>query len=393
MEYSGWKQLSRVNIIYSTGSIIKYNNKSYTKAYISEAGTTKACMNSLSAGKNWAKGWMNKDKEPVVIETDNKGFSFQIVSAAGRSWSQGGKLSFWMCIMEKEGLEPFAVGINSELLADLILESTIYKGSVKEKVFFARKNGQLGVLHENMPSYKELLKDQELKKDINRGKTTKWKIGYEYNTLTQSDVMFGYFSPIAEIDHAKTDWYREYREKTISLDFSIKDKPFFTGVVNNNWKDSINNLYWQSRHLPDKCPSRKEGNQIFIENEDYYKVFAKQSFDHFISGIANRFLDSNIVVYAFTLFRVSPETTIKILETVRDYIKQAIYNIEHNIKDDFNKFEYENVPNRFNVNCLIYKRAATVFHIDYKGTRYTFNKDIIGYYNKLIEIAQIEKGE
>ena len=53
--------------------------------------------------------------------------------------------------MEKNGIKPFAVGINADILCDLILETVMNKGKTDEKVFFARKNGQLGVLHENMP--------------------------------------------------------------------------------------------------------------------------------------------------------------------------------------------------------------------------------------------------
>lgn len=400
MDYSGWKQLNRINIIYSIGSTVELNGKKYTKAHIAEAGNTKACQKALESGKSWARGWYSRDKEkePVVVETDNTGFSFQIASAAGNSWSQGGKLSFWMCIMEKEGIEPFAVGINSDLLADLILESTVYKGAVKEKVFFARRNSQLGVLHENMPSYQELLKDQEIKKNINKGKTTKWKIGYEYNTLTQSDVMFGYFSPIAT--HKVICKERKYSysyacEKTLVLDFDAEPKPFFDSVSKDNtWEKVFPYIEHHTNRLPAKCPSRQEGKQVFEESAIYYTYVSELLLKHFKNNKNHSDVRYGVDdKAAFIVFTHSPNVTIQLLKLFRERYKKAIYNIEHNIKDDFNKYEYDNYRSRFTVDYLIYENINDNVdkNIDYNGKRYTFHKDIISYYDKLIEIAEIEK--
>ena len=260
MEYAGWKQLDKIDIVYSVNSTVEHKGKTYKKAYIVESGNTKAHEKSLTSAKTWACGYSRDKLEPTIVQTENKDFSFQIISAAGKSWSQGGKLSFWMCIVEKKGIEPFAVGINADILCDLILESTMYNGGTKEKVFFARKNGQLGVLHENMPSYKELLKDQEIKKNINKGKTSKWKIGYSYKTLTQEDIMYGYFKPIVSTN--RKDDYILY-----TLDFNTKFRPYYTSTYT---KEGLKDFKCYINHLPAKCPARQEGSKIFNETPNYY---------------------------------------------------------------------------------------------------------------------------
>jgi len=404
MEYSGWKQINKVKIVYSTKEkwhSVEFNGKKYKKAYIVESGTTKACQKSLAAATHWAESydWNNGEKrnyiEPTIVETDNSDFSFQIVSAADNSWSQGGKLSFWMCLMEKDGIEPFAVGINSDLLANLILESTVYKGAVKEKVFFARKNGQLGVLHEAMPSYQKLLKDQQLKKNITKGKTSKWKIGYTYNTLTQSDTMFGYFAKVADLTYKQlTRGYDYNGERLLRLDFNAEYKPFFTYVLNKDWKKAALNFRWFCRQLPDKCPARQEGEREFEETIDHYDVFAKVLLDDFMKSKEDKFDRNSVDEWAFAIFTHTPDVTIKILETVRDLYKQTIYNIEHNIKDNFNRHAYDNYMDRtrfFNIDYLLYRNSNKSIHIEYDGKIETFTKDIVGYYNRLIEIAKIEK--
>lgn len=411
MEYSGWKQINKVKIVYSTQENwhdVEFNGKKYKKAYIVESGTTNTCQKSLASAIHWAESydWSDGKKgnylEPTIVETDNRDFSFQIISAADNSWSQGGKLSFWMCLMEKSGIEPFAVGINSDLLADLILESTVYKGAVKEKVFFARKNGQLGVLHEAMPSYQTLLKDQQLKKNITKGKTSKWKIGYEYNTLTQSDTMFGYFAKVADLTYTrlKTNSFYSYDDALLlKLDFSAEHKPFFTSVHDGDWKKHAPSFHWSCRRLPDKCPARQEGKKVFEETADHYNVFSKALLDDFMKSKEDNFKYHSVDEWAFALFTHTPDVTIKILETVRDLYSQTIYNIEHNIKDNFNRYQYDLKDDTrdmartkyFNVDYLLYKNSDKLARIEYDGKIETFTKDIVGYYNRLIEIAKIEK--
>ena len=389
MEYSGWKQLDKIDIVYSVNSTVEHKGKTYKKAYIVESGNTKAHEKSLTSAKAWACGYSRDKIEPTIIQTENKDFSFQIISAAGKSWSQGGKLSFWMCIVEKKDIEPFAVGINADILCDLILESTMYNGGTKEKVFFARKNGQLGVLHENMPSYKELLKDQEIKKNINKGKTSKWKIGYSYKTLTQEDIMYGYFKPIVSTNHK--DDYILY-----TLDFNAKFRPYYTSTYT---KEGLKDFKCYINHLPAKCPARQEGSKIFDETPNYYNEacskiieYCKSEFKEDRFHFHDDYVIYNLPEVAFALFSYSPEKTIELLAWQRDIVQKRINDINANIMTDRDKSFYRDTS-RFTVDSIVYNHRNEYLKINYDYQTVSFYKDIIGFYNKLIEIAEIEKNK
>lgn len=330
--YSGWKQIGNISIIYSTDDYMTHNGKKYPKAYIAETKNKKAIESGIRWAESyeWSKDYETKTRrEPTVVETDNNGFSFQIISAAGNSW-QGGKLSFWMCLMEKKGIKPFAVGINADILCDLILETVMNRGKTDEKVFFARKNGQLGVLHKNMPSYQELLKDEQLKKDVAKKKTTKWKIGYKYQTLTTSDVMFGMFSKIVSLNYRDRGWSKS--KLTISLDFTQSDYVLY-GSVYPSKNPKISDVYKEivreiSCHDDDygsffkpKCPSRQEGEQIFKETPTYYKDLIDYILKEKNDATDEKYSINYFIKRAFSIYRYDKEATIKILERTK-----AAYN-------------------------------------------------------------------
>lgn len=348
MEYSGWKQIGGISIIYSTNDNMEYNGKKYPKAYVAETKNKKA----IESGIKWAESYeWSKDyktstrREPTVVETDNNDFSFQIISAAGNSW-QGGKLSFWMCLMEKKGIKPFAVGINADILCDLILETVMNKGKTDEKVFFARKNGQLGVLHENMPSYQELLKDEQLKKDVAKKKTTKWKIGYKYQTLTTSDVMFGMFSKIISFDYDNScgySWPRRDSQLIISLDFTQPDYALYGSLykdraskMNNVYKEILEDLSYD--YLKPKCPSRQEGEQIFEETPTYYKDLVEYMLKEKNDATDTYYSIRYFINKAFSIFRHDKDAAIKILEHTKATYNKCVDELY--ASDKFPKWVY-----------------------------------------------------
>ena len=425
MEYSGWKQIGGISIIYSTNDNMEYNGKKYPKAYIAETKNKKA----IESGIKWAESYeWSKDyktstrREPTVVETDNNGFSFQIISAAGNSW-QGGKLSFWMCLMEKRGIKPFAVGINADILCDLILETVMNKGKTDEKVFFARKNGQLGVLHENMPSYQELLKDEQLKKDVAKKKTTKWKIGYKYQTLTTSDVMFGMFSKIVSFDYDNGgySWPRRESQLTISLDFTQPDYALYGSLykdknpkMNEVYKEILEDLSYD--YLKSKCPSRQEGEQIFEETPTYYKDLIDYMLKEKNNATEAYYSIRYFINKAFSIFRHDKEATIKILERTKaaynkyveelyasDKIPEWVSNAdwyERELTDSIKrnrvwgtvKSEAEIRKEKKDeiIRDRFYDRSSKTIKLSYKGCSQEFT-DWSFLIDRLIEIAKKEK--
>lgn len=189
MAYKGWKLMEKVDVAIRDS---KYSS-AFT-GYVAEHGDKKA----LDSAKSWArirdysKDSLDKSAytEGEVHTFDNEGFTAKILASAGGS-SQGGRLSFWQCAIEKDGVS-FSVGVNDSMLADLIKNSDISNGVIKQKVMFARNSGSAGLIHEGMDSYKEAVKDMESKNTFKKAKkTSKWEIGGVYSTLTKTSVSIG----------------------------------------------------------------------------------------------------------------------------------------------------------------------------------------------------------
>jgi hypothetical protein len=190
MSYKGWKLIDKIDVAVRT----KPNYRGFT-GYVVEHGDKKA----LEDAKNWARVEEEYDRdkreyikvyEAAVHTFENEGFTARIVKSAGGSY-QGGRLSFWMCEIEKDGIK-FTIGVNDAILADLIRNSDISNGLIKQKVMFARQGGQPGLIHENMQAYKDALADMQKKADLKKAKkTSKWEVGGVYSTLTQTSVCLG----------------------------------------------------------------------------------------------------------------------------------------------------------------------------------------------------------
>lgn len=261
-----------------------------------------------------------------------------------------------------------------------------------EKVFFARRSSQLGVLHENMPSYQKLLADEEMKKNINKGKTTKWQTGYRYNTLTYSDIMFGYFNKIVEI---KSDGYT-YKNQKYIFDFNAPNRPLytspykeldFTGLI----KDIFENM--QYRLTETKCPSRQQGEKVFDAGRDYYEQIGKILLDDTtINHRIDRYFIPNRISAAFSIFKYNPDATIEILKSCLNVYNEIVSNIKNGVILDsiVNKDYYERNPDRYTVNEILYLSHDMILQVEYNGAKEVY----LGFDTllpRLIEIATLEK--
>lgn len=189
MAYNSWKMMDKIDVA------VRNSPERWTfNGYVVEHGDKKA----LESAKDWARVRdyaKNSDDptaytEPNIHTFENEGFTVKVLKSAGGS-SQGGRLSFLACEVEKDGIK-FVIGVNDELLVDLIRNSTIVKGVVQEKVLFVRKAGRPGFIHEGMEAYAEANADMKQKSDLKKAKKTKkWELGGVYSTLTQTDVCLG----------------------------------------------------------------------------------------------------------------------------------------------------------------------------------------------------------
>ena len=189
--YTGWTLYDKVKLVIRTKCCYGYE---YPQAYLVDTKNNK----QLKSAINWAKGY--GDIEPKIIETDNCGFKLTIIDSAGSS-SQGGKLSFWNCLIEKDSEDiKCIIGIDSTLLLKLIKSTSFFNGECAEELFFARCQGGVGMLSYKMKEYSDALKDMIAKKTITTKKTSKWKIGCNYKTLTIDSMYLGKISRFINID-------------------------------------------------------------------------------------------------------------------------------------------------------------------------------------------------
>lgn len=201
-EYSGWNLFNKVIIVakektrycWDTG---KQEFEGY-QGYIVDPSN----KSMLKSARNWGtiNRWIDNDAgdreyisiKPEEFEYENKGFKLALYKAAGGS-TQGGKLSFWNCLITAPDGKKFIVGIAADLLLDMLKSSTVINGEVQADLVFARQNGQVGMLSEDMQLYKDALRDMELKANAKRGMTSKFTVGHVYETLTESNIYLGKF--------------------------------------------------------------------------------------------------------------------------------------------------------------------------------------------------------
>jgi hypothetical protein len=85
----------------------------------------------------WEYEWTKKH-DPLEYTFGNQRFKLELLDCAGGS-SQGGKLSFWNCIVSKDD-QRFKIGINSEMLLELLKNATFVKGVCQDDLLFVTDN-------------------------------------------------------------------------------------------------------------------------------------------------------------------------------------------------------------------------------------------------------------
>lgn len=163
------------------------NNKwvdkgSYYDFYVCDANN----KNMLETGEYWAKR-NGKEDSSVKYVVKNNGFKLSLDEAASGS-SQGGRLSFWMCKIEKDDISG-RIGINQTELNELFKESTFVNGVCQQEVCFYRINNNVGACVIGGERYKQFHDQQNNAENIKKApKTTKWEQGRVYKTLTTSEM-------------------------------------------------------------------------------------------------------------------------------------------------------------------------------------------------------------
>lgn len=250
MEYNGWTLYDEVTLVIKKENSYKY--KEYPQGYVVNPKDKK----QLNTAINWGRiRHYKKDKngeyivdskgnsicdilEPEIITVKNEGFKLTLLDCANGSY-QGGKLSFWNCLIKNKEVE-CVVGIDSKLLLNVLLQNNFTHGTCEKELKFARCSGGVGLLNENMTEYKEALKDMESKRNINKNKTSKWREGHNYITLTKDDTYLGkLYCPISiDVKHS----YEYFSSNEICITFSKNKNPYRYCVVETDRLSNITKL-------------------------------------------------------------------------------------------------------------------------------------------------------
>ncbi len=284
--YGGWSMFDKVTIVEKTRGYYQDEN-GYWKVGIADlpqgyvVDTSNKKM--LNAALSWAK-WEEYPKTPdgrsdwehptihegICHEVDNSGFILQLLDSAEDS-SQGGKLSFWNCKIT-HGERSWKIGIAADLLLDVLKNTTFINGVCQEPLFFARKNGKVGMLCKSMEAYKQAQQDQVRKSTMSKGKTKKYVEGQTYETLTMKDVYLGYF-------WQHYDWREEYHYgwwngNTRIREITKLEKPVKVFWLPNYHEDHTKRSDYklQGWNLQETCPARRPGKES-VELDGSLKEF------------------------------------------------------------------------------------------------------------------------
>lgn len=292
MEYNGWNLLSKALLICRQ----PVDDNIY-QAYLCDPENKK----QIKTARDWGdytfygkydaqtRTYPNKKEYPAIeFEFDNSGFEFELYDSAEGS-SQGGKLSFWNCLVKKDN-KVFKIGINADLLLNLLVSSNFKDGKCKELVSFARRNGGVGVLHDGMKEYKLAVQDMESRQKVKK-KTSKHVIGHNYVTLTEDDIYLGdfyqWYEPIYEVrkDRYYSSWTRNqfvgYKklEKPIVRKLFCRTRKEYVTIKEYCKYFNENGQQLYDHDFRDKLPSRTEGDiklELDATNEDWENVFKAQ---------------------------------------------------------------------------------------------------------------------
>ena len=153
----------------------------------------------LDGAINWAESYSysaNKYKAKVY-EYDNGKFTISLYDSADRS-SQGGKLSFWNCTIHSPDGKDFIIGINADILFNLMMNSTIVNGDIQGNVWLGKEKNNTGVYTEDMEDFKQARKEDIIRETK---KTNKYPSMSIVSTLKDKELYLGEFPYLFDVEN------------------------------------------------------------------------------------------------------------------------------------------------------------------------------------------------
>jgi hypothetical protein len=303
MDYKGYKLLDKIILVCRDtpehDDSHGHNSRANCyQAYLVDPANSK----QLESARYWAEwteygpSYKNNDGKwvrdyeiehaPVEFEFDNNGFILELLDCAGGS-SQGGKLSFWNCLVKKDG-KTFKIGINSDMLLDLLKNAVFDKGVCQSSLIFITQNGKVGMTAEGSDTYKQCIADRELKQTLKSSMVSKFSFGDILRTTTIEEVYLGTLTRYYTFDPGRnvSRYTRDYdlRDCTITrLARPVKYHLFDTINSQTKLSDFLNQYsasYYTRPDFKKSCPKRVITGKfdLDITQEEFYKGFIDSAY-------------------------------------------------------------------------------------------------------------------
>jgi hypothetical protein len=269
--------------------LVDPSNKSQLKSALGWATYTEYGNHIKTESGKWEFEW-TKTHEPVEYTFGNQHFRLELLDCAGGS-SQGGKLSFWNCIVSKDD-KRFKIGINSEMLLELLKNATFIKGVCQDDLLFVTFDGKVGMCAEGSEVHKSAIKDMELKAESKKKAVSKFSFGDIITTPTLKEVYLGTITQYYTFDPgAKSGYcysYLNYRDCTITklakpITYHVFDSVYGNKTKVSEFLNDYGTSSWYS--YPDfkkTCPKRAIDGKLEIDcSEEYFKEeLVKKIYDY-----------------------------------------------------------------------------------------------------------------
>lgn len=362
MDYKGYKLLDRIMLVcrdhptYTDSYNYSESTETIYQAYLVDPSNKK----QLETARHWAKWieygpsykndegeWVRDYKiehKSVEFDYENNGFSLELRDCASES-SQGGKLSFWNCLVTKDD-KTFLIGINSEMLLDLLKSATFINGSCQSQLIFITKNGKVGMTVEGSETWQLCIKDRELKNSMKASMTSKYSFGDIVKTPTLTEVYLGTITQYYTFDQGSNDRYGyrsvNYRDCAITklakpVTYHLFDNPYLGEKKLSDFIESYKKSIYSYPDLKKTCPKRTVDGRFDLDcTEEYFKqklaekIYDRTSYEDYQkehcytkdSNILYYFLGQTYFGFGFEPFELSEELMSKIKTVGIKYVEE-----------------------------------------------------------------------
>jgi hypothetical protein len=278
--------------------------------------------NPIKYINQWNREEIEYEKlEGIQYEYDNDGiFDFELEDSANGS-CQGGKLSFWNCKITAPDGNKFLIGINSDILLNLLKHNTFINGKCQSKVYLGRiKGNAVGAFTENMELFEQAKHDDNIR---NASKSKKYIPGDVIRTKTETFVYIGEIYKNFETFSYKTGYWN-YRDGIDTIHLFDKPKKYHMYI-----------------HLYSHSNFDKDDNIIDIEKGSIRLLENKQSYI-----LCNKHVE---VLRPYEQYLACEEENIT-SATDKEYYKIrkeiSTYQFSNTENSDLNKENLQNIINK-----------------------------------------------